>query len=408
MAGKKLLFIHGNLSGGAGIAMQSLANSLLQHGHNIEIVSEDSFLNFVKYKGLTSFLLKARKYIYSRIYSLVVTNYKYEFKDVGFYTIPRFWMRNLLLKLEPEVIFIGSCSRFLNVAVVRDYCLKYNKRVIFIELDDNIFTGGCHYVNDCLQYSSSCCSRCPAVNIFYQHVPRLNYKIKESFLSLNPLVGTFAPFDGAIKKNSFFKLLHMIEVQSISYINTTDFDRYRELKRHLRNTVKDELNVAFVCSNFRDKRKGIDDLILIANSVYSTQKVRFHLFGNADSVKDDFNGINEIILHGVLDKEVLIEWLCHCDVFLNLTKADKGPASLVFSLQIGLPVISYKVGMAKFFVSKNDGYLIDTIGNSGLIINLLRTVNFRSFELVGRDIQSFYSEERLDSVLQSLNEVLEE
>ena len=405
MASKKLLFCQAHLHGGAGMAVHGVARSLSHFGHRVEILTENSFVTSANIRRFNSTILKIRKFIFSLIYRQVVLDYRFEFKDVGFYSLSKIKTRKLLKNSMPDVIFMGSSSVFMDIGVVRDYCKKYEKKVVFIEVDENIFTGGCHYVNNCVQYKSGC-KQCPAVKKFYRYVPRRNFRVKELFLSLNPIIATFSPFDRSIFEGSLFRHQMDIELQSFNYIKTSDFEYYR-LERDLgvKRNIQ-ELNVSFVCNNYNDQRKGIEDLILIGNAVFNNIKVSFHLFGDAGPVMNRFNGINEIINHGFIDKSILMERMAECDVFLNLTREDKGPASLVIALQLGLPVISYKVGMARFFVDKNDGFLIDKVGNFEQIISKLNSVDFRSFRKVGKLMRDFYDAERLKVVMENLNNII--
>jgi glycosyltransferase involved in cell wall biosynthesis len=405
MTSKKLLFCQAHLIGGAGMAVHAVATSLSRYGHSVEILTENSFVTSDYTRTFNTIILKIRKFIFSLIYRHIISDYSYEFKEVGFYSLSKLKTRKLLMNSMPDVVFIGSSSVLMDIDVVRDYCSKYKKKVVFIEVDENIFTGGCHYVNNCVQYKSGC-KQCPAVNKFYRYIPRRNFRVKESFLSLNPVIGTFSPFDRSIFEGSLFRDQTEIELQSSNYLNTLDFEHYR-LERDLgvKKNIQ-ELNVSFVCNNYNDQRKGIEDLILIANDVFNNIKVRFHLFGDARPVMSRFNGINEIINHGFIEKSILIERMAECDVFLNLTREDKGPASLVIALQLGIPVISYKVGMARFFMDKNDGFLIDKVGNYGQITSYLNAVDFRLFKTVGKLMRDFYDGERLKVVMENLNNII--
>jgi glycosyltransferase involved in cell wall biosynthesis len=404
MAFKKLLFCQAHLHGGAGMAVHGVAKSLSHFGHSVEILTENSFVTSDNTKRFNSIILKIRKFIFSSIYKNVISDYKYEFKEVGFYSLSKLKTRKLLMNSMPDVIFIGSSSVFMDIEVVRDYCIKYEKKVVFIEVDENIYTGGCHYVNNCVQYKSGC-KQCPAVKKFYRYIPRRNFRVKESFLSLSPIIASLSPFDRSIFEGSFFRDQIDIELQSSIYLNTLDFEKYRLERDLVVKNNNQELNVSFVCNNYNDKRKGIEDLILIANSVFNI-KVRFHLFGDTGPIMSRFNGINKIINYGFVDKSILIKRMAESDVFLNLTKEDRGPASLVIALQLGIPVISYKVGMARFFMDKNDGFIIDKIGNYGQIMSKLNSVDFRSYKTVGKLMRDFYDEERLKVVMENFNKII--
>lgn len=105
------------------------------------------------------------------------------------------------------------------------------------------------------------------------------------------------------------------------------------------------------------KSKGVDSIIEVAKN---NKNIIFDLVGPlmSDYNKTILNKIDNIVLHGVQDKEYIKSILDNADVFLFPSKSEGFSMALLEAMARGLPIITTDVGANKDMIENQGGVIV--------------------------------------------------
>lgn len=126
-------------------------------------------------------------------------------------------------------------------------------------------------------------------------------------------------------------------------------------KQHIRNK---KIRILYVGNG--GYRKGVLDLIDIAERLKVSSDIEFRIAGNMGNIKERIDSIkfNNLTLLGVLDKKRLYQEYLKADIYILPSYLEGSAMSIQEALSFGLPVITtYESG--SFITNNREGYIFD-------------------------------------------------
>ena len=264
----------------------------------------------------------------------------------------------ILRKIEgfrPDYIAVYWTSHFLASKTIRSLYQKTGATIVFSFVDQQHMTGGCHYPVECVGYKNECLN-CPALvsGKKFSH-----YQLKEKIRNLKdvPIIIIGTPFDCrvAIQESSLFKgrkSFSRVRKPQVVFCEKSSARKYFSID-------EDSFVVFFGCSGLYEKRKGAYYAIESVKKLSQKQKNVKLLFAGKYTENDValFEGI-DVIFAGFLKLDDMFKAFCASDCFLSTTIADSGPMMVNYAMALGIPVISFEIGIAESLViHKKTGYM---------------------------------------------------
>lgn len=221
------------------------------------------------------------------------------------------------------------------------------------------FTGGCHYNNDCLNFTGDC-GKCPYLKYPGKH--DLSWRIlrkKKNIYSKANI--TFVTCSSWLKTEAE-KAAILVGKEILSIPNPIDSELYCPANR---DEVRKKLNlplerklILFGAANVNDPRKGIRYLLDALSHIKQTDEIEMVLFGKngnlvASSLPYKTNDFG--LIHSVRD---LVQLYQAADLFVLPSLQDNLPNTVMESLACGTPVVAFNTGGIPEMVGhKQNGYL---------------------------------------------------
>lgn len=129
---------------------------------------------------------------------------------------------------------------------------------------------------------------------------------------------------------------------------------------------------------FKDKARGVVDVVKILNNVNISKKIEFNVLGTGlylDEIKDEVEKLNvskniNIQWRGFVDNPY--EFMAKQDLFLYWSYLDNFPVSILEAMMLGLPVITNNVGAVDEFVKhETNGFICDADEYANVIVELI-------------------------------------
>lgn len=252
----------------------------------------------------------------------------------------------------PDIIAVYWTQGFISSRVVNELYKITKAKIVYILVDEAALTGGCHYPNECKAFLKEC-DNCPAL-IRGKKLASKQLMERRMNLADIPLYIYGVPFDLRIasKTKTFCNAKQIPLVKKPEVIRTSKSDARKNIG------LPENGFVVMVGSARRyDVRKGVVYSIEALNQLEKCIPNLIVLSaGNAP-----LQGLSESIRHkslGFVDMNHLFEAFCASDCFLSTTIADSGPMMVNFSIALGIPVISFPIGIAAdLVIHKETGFL---------------------------------------------------
>ena len=313
-------------------------------------------------------------------------------KDYCFFDRQRYSIENSekiikKIDLKPDAIFLHWISKFVNLKVIKELQDYYKVPVYWYLMDMAPFTGGCHYAWDCNGYKTSC-ENCPAILKKCSKkiaTKTLNYKSRilsqmeveilsptsllteqsRSSLLFKGLRTHFIPI--AVDKD-IFKPMHKAEVRS----------------KH--NISLDKKVIYFVTSNIHERRKGyqyLKEALIHLSKSADPFNIIIVTAGATNKVNELFAEIDITHHHlGYLRGDIaLAEAYNISDVFVSPSIEDSGPMMVNESMMCGVPVASFKMGVALDLVEDGvTGYKVELRNSKALATSIIKILSLNGKE----------------------------
>lgn len=288
------------------------------------------------------------------------------------------------IPFTPDVFIYLFPHRFLNAKNLFEFNQVTGATICIYPADMAQFTGGCHYVNNCVGFKHNCGS-CPGLFSKNENdITYKNWKFKHKYISLTNKLFTLTNTWTAdfIKQSSIFfgKPNYLIN----DIINETEFCPGDKSKaRKLFGIPQENKVIFFGATAVQEKRKGLDYLVnsikLLYENVNDQLKTEI-VIAIAGKSHTDISHLFPFKVYtlGHLNHKQLVDAYRMTDIFASPSIQDTGPMMVLQSLMCGTPVVSFEMGNSiDYIINYQTGFrapLYDTEKfKDGLLFFLTRT-----------------------------------
>lgn len=347
---KVTIISYSDSKGGAGIAASRQFHALKKHGIDVKLLVIDNFYSF-SIPIAKNFFKKFQSKLYfvlERLFFLPNEKSKevrFKFNNSYF----GFDLHNHPAVLEADIIHL----HWFNFGTISLESLKKiinSNKTIFHTLHDSwIFTGGCHYPNECINYQKECGNCQFLKNPNEKDISNYNWKNKKKIISNSKI--KFIACSNWIKCIAEKSLL-LKDKEIINIGNPIDINIFKEkVKKQGKNRL------LFISSNVLDNRKGLKYLIEAINSLEIINAELIIIGKNSTKINFEKNGI-ELKTYEFIPVENMIEFYASSSVLIFPSLEDNLPNTIMESMACGTPVVAfYTGGIPEMIDHKINGYL---------------------------------------------------
>lgn len=264
--------------------------------------------------------------------------FKIEKKLFGLPDYFKVWFSELKkIVKDYDVIHLHDTSSFISFRTA--IALSKIKPLMWTLHDCSIFTGGCLYPMDSIEYQKiggQCTDKAWPINAAWVHTRFLQEQKRKADFSR---IRFSSPSKWLIDTAAKSVVLKQYKISHIT--NAVDTDLYYPVKR---KPKRKRIYILLSACNLDDYRKGAD-IAIKAVKQFSPNKIRILVLGKAsDDFRTQLSGYN-VSYFGFVDDEAKIRTVYKlADIFLFTSRADNQPLSILESLSCGTPVVATKVG----------------------------------------------------------------
>jgi glycosyltransferase involved in cell wall biosynthesis len=238
---------------------------------------------------------------------------------------------------------------------------QINKAVVFSLHDMWLFTGGCHYSQDCQLYQNSC-QRCPSLKSLDDNdLSSINFVRKLQLFNSRPDVTIIGLSQWIAQEATKSAILHNSNIKQLP--NPVNTDVFRPVDKILaRQTLGLSLEKPIILfaadGGTRDPRKGYHYLNAILSGTLATRQLHVVTFGNRNTQKIE-KGLHTLEHLPTIDAEEQIVLLLNAADVVVLPSIQENLSNLVLeSLSCGTPVVAFDIGGNSDMIRHLDnGYL---------------------------------------------------
>lgn len=317
--------------------------------------------------------------------------------------------KQLIEKIEmfhPDIIHMhGNYGYYINIKVLFEYLSRKEIPVVITLHSCWDFTGHCCYFDSagCSQWMEGCYKCCqkreyPKSYVF-ENVKK-NYLLKKSLFSQLDNCTVVAPCQwmNNIAKKSFINK-HKI----VTIYNGIDLNTFKPVTDNDLNLDFDKITILCV-ANAWDRRKGLDDVIGLANAIGNEGQV---IIVGIDKKRQKNLPNNAIAIERTKNTKELACLYSNADILFNPTNDDNYPTVNLESIACHTPVVTYNTG-GSVEVLKDGKYGISVEKNDyNEVIKYAKKIHFKEIDLDFSDL-SFLDESRMvEEYLSLYNSLLE-
>lgn len=380
-------------TGGAGVEVMNMHRDLIHLGHDSYVINRGKYIldkcnKKIPLKGVSLYIGK----FFRLINRLILNKIHIDNMYAPYNLYERFLCYNVHKILQqipqkPDIIFIKWASNFSNAQFIARLKQKTAAKIVISLIDQAPLTGGCHYPNNCQQYTKGCMD-CPMSSAIYlKHCIRRNFKYKQHYLPKDVLVWVGSTGDEELVRNSLLFKNHKV----IKNLLTVDADLFLPVSKSIAKSLWgiDSTKKVILCgsSNIKESRKGMNYLVKALKEVKNKNFILF-LIGNETLPDIECEHIHV----GYLTQEKLISAYQAADVFVCPSIADSGPLMINQSIMVGTPVVSFPIGVSKDIVhTMETGYLAALCDSKDLAngIDLILNLSDEEYEEVSNNCRKF-------------------
>jgi glycosyltransferase involved in cell wall biosynthesis len=365
---RKVLIVATSDAGGAGEAMVKFTNFLQTLGHDVRLLVKEKSKNetfIYQYSNRISFVQKILNkihYFCGKFYKnkSILLDDKYCFYALN-ETKQNIDLDILSegLNFQPEYIFSGWTSNFLNSTDLLGMKKYFNAKVYTISTDMNHLTGGCHYAWDCKGYVYGCNTECPAILTKRdKKIAEVNFQTKMK----NAKSGDFQIISGSgwTLKQAIESLIYKNQIEFLninSLIDTKIMNpKSRLYAKDIFEFEADKFYILAGSQNANDPRKGfnylLESLKILYNNLSEKDRQKVCVIVVSQSNNDSFSEIQfeKKYLNFITDYRLLSLLYQAVDVFVNSSIEDSGPMMVSEAMACGTPVVGFDMGVVNNLV----------------------------------------------------------
>jgi glycosyltransferase involved in cell wall biosynthesis len=365
---RKVLIVATSDSGGAGEAMVKFTMFLQALGHDVRLLVKEKSKNetfIYQYSNRISFIQKnINKILY--YFGIFYKKKSILFDDKYCFYALNETKQNIdldllsdVLNFQPEYIFSGWTSNFLNSTDLLRIKIFFNAKVYTISTDMNHLTGGCHYAWDCKGYVHGCNSECPAIlSKRDKKIAEVNFQTKMK----NAKSGDFQIISGSgwilnqAKESLIYK--NQIEFLNINSLIDTKImnPKSRLFAKDFFEFQADKFYILAGSQNANDPRKGFEYLLeslkVLYNDLSEKDRQKVCVIVVSQSNNNSFGEIQfeKKYLKFISDYRLLSLLYQAVDVFVNSSIEDSGPMMVSEAMACGTPVVGFDMGVVNNLV----------------------------------------------------------
>ena len=387
-----VLHISTSDSGGAGLGMMRLHQSLLEIGIDSKVLvfyKESDQSSVIQYAQPRRFKGEKRlmKYgLYRRSYLSIKKEYDKVLNSHNvFYTLPvsQFDVERHPLVKSSDIIHLHWIANFVNFTNFFKECLK---PIIWTVRDENPFLGGYHFRNAIISGDRE-----------LDNFEKKLVDLKVESISKNRNL-TFVSLSESMKKfgKSFLwtnKYEHCVIPNSVNFKNFFPVDK--NCAKRIFNLPDDKIILSFVSLFLNDKRKGLTELMTAFEKL--NHKSKFHLLiaGKNDNIciptSENVTYVGEI-----KDTKLLSIFLSASDYYVNPSFAESFGKTTTEALACGVPVVSFPNYGSLDIINEQNGLITKDFTVEALIegIEKIQKKTFNQQTIIN-DLFQRYSPEKI-------------
>lgn len=386
--------------GGAAIACYRLAQALIGHGHQVNML--------VGKKTKTDTLFVAANTTYFSNKNLLarfsierfMLLLKLKFKKDIFQFSTGYFGQNIHehpAVLEADVVNLHWVHHnFLSTNAIGEL-QKTNKPIVWTLHDMWAFTGGCHYTAGCNHYTISCGNcpylRSPSANDLSAQIWKSKKKMlrpgRIHFVSCSKWLASEVGKSGLLANERVTAIANPIDIGLFKPLD-------KLASKKALNLEPNKFHILFASANTKDERKGFIYFKAALEKVLAThpgieQHIEVVIFGKMEEeIKLALEGISVHFLGSISSSETIVAVYNAADIFVIPSLQDNLPNTIMESLACGTPVVGYATGgIPEMIVHQDNGYLCPPKSIDELAAGMLWVFNHPNKEHLQNNARNF-------------------
>ena len=270
---------------------------------------------------------------------------------------------------NPDVLFLHWITNMMTVADIRRLAKRVTCPIVWVLLDMEPMTGGCHYSGTCTRFHDEC-RDCPQLQTGGRHDwAGRTWHEKKQLLTDLPI--TFlVPTQWIGRRLSKSKLFGGHPVTPIPLpMNSRLRPLKKSIAREILGAPLDKKIILVGSHNLKDPRKGMDRLITAAKQLREQgtahEKILFWLMGdNGKPLAKEllpFPSNNAGYVSHQIELSLIYQ---AADVFACPSLEDAGPMMVSQAMLCGTPVVAFDTGIAPELITQGDNGYIAKLGDA--------------------------------------------
>jgi len=363
----KILLLSTRDSIGGGFEwMYTLSKALHKSGFNVVLlvknkINSDSFIVELPF-------IKKRSSILFRIFKFICRKLKIKAKTKELNTKPEYSFfpgedqseiylnaEDILNKISfiPDMIISGLTFDYVNTKTLLDL-KKITKADVYITaIDMSAFTGGCHVINGCNGFYTSC-SNCPGILKGELTTTRRNLELKQKRASDGTFGLLYSSSWALYQANQSFIFDKLKKVFIGSCINSSLYNSAnRDIAKQVFGFDSSDKVILSGADDIKEKRKGreffIEALFILYERLTDEERNAVVIFVIGNNSEEDESSsklkFRKKFVNFISDTRLLSLAYQAADLFISSSVEDLGPLMVVEALSCGTPVVGFEMGL---------------------------------------------------------------
>jgi len=379
----KILIVNtSDIQGGAARAANRLHKALLAQGIDSQmLVQSKSSNDFTVETTSNTIIQKGLSKLRFTIDSLPVRFYKNRTKT--FFSPSWFGFSNVvdkINKINPDIVHL----HWIYDGMIKiEYLRKIKAPIVYSLHDMCLFTGGCHYDEECEAYKKEC-GNCKVLGsnksndlsrkIFNRKQKTFSQIENMTIIGLSKWLNECSKSSTLLKERRHVNLPNPIDT---NIFNPFDKDKSRELW----NLPKDKKLVLFgAVGATSDPRKGFNEL---SNTLHKLENkdIEFVVFGSSQPKESQNFGFKTHYLGSLADDVSLVILYSSVDMTIVPSLQENLSNVIMESLACGTPVVGFDIGGNRDMVEhQKNGYLAKPFDTTDLANGIEWVINNENYE----------------------------
>jgi glycosyltransferase involved in cell wall biosynthesis len=267
-----------------------------------------------------------------------------------------------------DILMLHWITGLLTVEMIHRLYQHFQCPIVWLMMDMEPVTGGCHYAFDCTGYTRQC-GNCPQIEPRgEQDVSREVWEKKKRLLQPLPITFVAANSNarGMIERSSLFGSHRIADIPvPLDDRIFRPFDQ--RAARDLLHVPQDARVIFFGASSMEDPRKGIPELLaalqllwnrLDQGGIVDGKQVMLLVAGRNGRLVVDRQPFQAVNVGYLRDDLTLALAYQAADLFVCPSVEDGGPMMIAEAMMCGSPVVAFHSGMAPDLIRhRENGYL---------------------------------------------------